>query len=362
MAATIVFDNIIFSLQKSGGISAFWSSLIAGITMRPEFDCFFVEYPGAADNLFRAGLHLPLDKIISGKHLPFALERVLEPYIPPHITAGGKFVFHSSYYRIFTHRNARNVTTVHDLTHEHGGDGNFLTRRLMRHLRRMALTHSRHTVCVSKHTMEDVRKFYPKTAEAAMSVAYNAPVNTATAGRTSGKGSWLLFVGARDEYKNFKAAVKLADAAEMPLKVAGAPFSRQELKWLKESGVRNLELVEYPDDAKMSELYEGSRCLLYLSEYEGFGIPITEAQAAGCPVMALRRSAVPEIAGNGALLIDSADTDTTLQALRALDDDTFRNRLIAAGKRNCSRFSWEATARHYARIYLGLLGGTELQP
>lgn len=354
MKPVIVFDNIVYSLQKSGGISAFWSNLTKRVEVSGLFDCRYVEYPGASDNIFRRELEIPLERIVRGRHLPFGVERILEPLLPPDILKR-PFLFHSSYYRTFTHRNALNVVTFHDLTHEHGGDGNFLTRPLMRRQHENAIRNSRHIVCVSHCTLEDVKATFPKYADTPMSVAYNAPVNHEDKGMENiPVGDYLLFVGARDDYKNFRFAVALAARCAMKLRVAGAPLTSAERRMIAALDA-DVNLHVFPDNVEMCRLYRGARALVFMSEFEGFGIPIAEAQSLGCPVLGLRRSAVPEIAGDGAILLDRLDMEKACEAVKRLADPEIRERLIASGKENVRRFDWDRTAAHYIAVYRSLL-------
>lgn len=354
MKPVIVFDNIVYSLQKSGGISAFWSNLTKRVEASSLFDCRYVEYPGASGNIFRRELEIPHERIIGGRHLPFGVERILEPLLPPDILKR-PFLFHSSYYRTFTHRNALNVVTFHDLTHEHGGDGNFFTRPLMRRLHENAIRNSRHIFCVSRYTLDDVKATFPKYVDTPMSVAYNAPVNHEDKGMENiPVGDYLLFVGARDDYKNFRFAVALAARCAMKLRVAGAPLTSAERRMIAASGAE-VTVQIYPDRMEMCLLYSGARALVFMSEYEGFGIPIAEAQSLGCPVIGLRRSAVPEIAGDGAILFDNIDMEKACEAVKRLADPEFRSRLKASGKENAMRFDWDRTAAHYIAVYRSLL-------
>lgn len=353
MKPPIIFDNIIYSLQKAGGISAFWSQLTSRVAASGEFDCHYVEYPGAEENIFRKELDIPESNVIRGKHLPLGLERLLEPWLPPSLLRR-QFVFHSSYYRVFSNPLARNVITFHDLTHELGGDGNIITRPLMRMLHARAIRNSEETVCVSLNTLNDIKQLFPKLADKRMSVAYNAPVVAEHIGRIDIAGEYLLFMGARDPYKHFDTAVLLAAASERELKVVGAPFTRAEEKMIRKCRAK-VSLHPYADGAASARLYAGAFGLVYLSEYEGFGIPVAEAQSYGCPVITLRRSALPEIAGEGAIYLDRPDIQEALAALEKLRDKNFRSLLTELGSINVRRFDWDKTAEHYLFIYRRLL-------
>lgn len=354
MKPIVIFDNIVFSLQKAGGISAFWYNLISRVEACGDFRCYYVEYPGSEDNIFRKSMKLPKENIIIGRHLPFTLERMLEPWLPPELTRA-PFIFHSSYYRTFSHSKALNVGTFHDLTHEHGGDGNFLTRPLMRLLHTKALRNSNHVCCVSKSCMEDIVSMFPKYADKPMSVAYNAPVNISHLPATKKSLDFLLYVGARDDYKNFLFAVKLAKESNSPIKIAGAPLTSEERRKVASITDSRIELHVYPDEKELCTLYANAKALVFMSEYEGFGIPIVEAQSMGCPVLALRRSAIPEVAGEGAIILDKLDLRDATEAIDKLSDPTFRGEIIQKGKQNAKRFCWDSTASQYIEIYNQLL-------
>ncbi len=98
-------------------------------------------------------------------------------------------------------------------------------------------------------------------------------------------------------------------------------------------------------------LISGAVLFAFPSLYEGFGFPVLEAQACGVPVLAAQTSSLPEVAGQGALLVDPLDSEVLAAAmLRLIEDTDLRNVLIARGKINVARFSWEKAARQTAEI------------
>jgi len=99
--------------------------------------------------------------------------------------------------------------------------------------------------------------------------------------------------------------------------------------------------------------------LAYPSLYEGFGFPPLEAMRAGVPVVATRAGSLPEVLGDGALLVDAADHDGLADALeRCLTDQDLRGRLRAAGARRAEEFSWAECAIGLERLYRDLAWGT----
>jgi glycosyltransferase involved in cell wall biosynthesis len=102
----------------------------------------------------------------------------------------------------------------------------------------------------------------------------------------------------------------------------------------------------YVDEADLPALYGGSLALVYPSLYEGFGMPVLEAQSCGVPVMTSNNSSLPEIAGDSALLVDPHDVDAIAAAMyRLLTDEGLRKELIRRGFANVQRFAWEKCAR-----------------
>jgi glycosyltransferase involved in cell wall biosynthesis len=92
--------------------------------------------------------------------------------------------------------------------------------------------------------------------------------------------------------------------------------------------------------------------LAYPSHDEGFGFPVLEAQSASTPVVARAVGAVPEIAGDAAILVDRRDPELFAHALdRALSDGVVRLGLIESGHRNVQRFSWDTSADELTALY-----------
>ena len=105
-------------------------------------------------------------------------------------------------------------------------------------------------------------------------------------------------------------------------------------------------------DEEVDALMKSASLFAFPSLYEGFGLPILDAQHASVPVACSSASALPEVAGDGAVQFDPHSVDDMAQALRrCLVDQDLRARLIAAGHANTSRFSWGRTARETLDVY-----------
>jgi glycosyltransferase involved in cell wall biosynthesis len=101
----------------------------------------------------------------------------------------------------------------------------------------------------------------------------------------------------------------------------------------------------YVDDADKASLISGALAYVFPSLYEGFGFPVLEAQACETPLICANVSSLPEVAGDGALLIDPINMSDLTQAMaRVLNDEDLRTSLISRGQRNRKRFSWQSCA------------------
>ncbi len=123
-----------------------------------------------------------------------------------------------------------------------------------------------------------------------------------------------------------------------------------------EAAQRNLAgrvvVTGYVPDADIAPLLQGAAVFAFPSLYEGFGLPVLDAQQAGVPVVCSTAASLPEVAGEGAILFDPQSVPEMRDALHAcLTDDALRASLITRGQANAARFSWEKTARQTLEVY-----------
>lgn len=113
----------------------------------------------------------------------------------------------------------------------------------------------------------------------------------------------------------------------------------------------------WTESAEIPTFYAGADLLLFPSLHEGFGLPVVEAMASGCPVAASNVFSIPEVGGDAIVTFDPADPDAIFRsAERALFDEPLRERLVEAGLERARRFTWRESARATAAVYRELLG------
>ena len=119
-----------------------------------------------------------------------------------------------------------------------------------------------------------------------------------------------------------------------------------------------IRFVEYAAAAPTRSIYADADVLLFPSEYEGFGLPLLEAQAAGVAVVCSDIPVFREVAGDGACFVDPRDADATAAALaRVATDAELRSRLVDRGRANARRFSWSRTAGETLAVYRDVARG-----
>ncbi|WP_158277625.1 glycosyltransferase [Opitutus sp. ER46] len=154
---------------------------------------------------------------------------------------------------------------------------------------------------------------------------------------------YFMLTGSRTTYKNamlfFRAFQLLEDRTKYAVVCTGRELESYFRPFVAGAEVHSLSL----DDQELSTALSGAIALVYPSQYEGFGLPILEAQRSGCPVITCRNSSIPEVAGEAAIFVGESDVAAMKAALVAVQAPDARRRLIASGQENTQRFSWSKT-------------------
>lgn len=349
----LIYDNIVFAIQRHGGISVVWEELLnrAGKTL----DAKYIDVDTTKTNNYNRGrLNIPDDKVISKISHP----RITR-YMPVRLSYEKPFIFHSSYYRYCTNKNAINITTVHDFTYELFRSG--LQQKVHTWQKFSAIRHSDVVVCISENTKRDLLRLMPDVKESKVRVIYNGISNKfypLSKENTFSKlpfpsKSFLIFIGRRDEYKNFDIVVKSLAKTQWNLLIIGSQLNKEEEKFVQSFLPKErYKCVSHIDDEELNLYYNNAAALVYPSTYEGFGLPVLEAQRAGCPVIAYNASSIPEVIGNNTtLLIDSLTETEIAEKMNLLNDSTLIEEIRNTGFKNTCRFSWDKMAQQYEELY-----------
>lgn len=327
----LVLDSIIYGLQRFGGISNFWSQLLEA---RPPFDRIEVLLP----RTIRARSMPDLSRFdVRRERLPNAFTRYTRAF-----GVGRSDVFHTSYYRRPLGSVDRYVTSVYDFTYERYFKG--MPLRVHHRQKGASIQAADMCVCISEATRTDLLTHFPRV-DPARTCVVPLGVDTATfypEPSPQPTAPYVLFVGQRQGYKRFDLAVSaVAQVPGVSLAIVGPSLGDEEIALLE----RHLSgrWREHPGVGRdvLRRLYSDAFAFIFPSDYEGFGLPILEAMACGCPVVAADRSSFPEVAGEAALLVDKQEAEGYAVALRRLFDNGVRQHLISAGADRVALFSWQ---------------------
>ena len=164
---------------------------------------------------------------------------------------------------------------------------------------------------------------------------------------------YILFVGNNNPRKNLGRIIQAFDlmkeCTDLPHKlvIAGEQGWRFDRTQALESvgHCDDVIFTGFVPDEDLPALYSAADLFAFPTLYEGFGIPVIEAQSCGTPVVTSNLSALPEVAGNGAELVDPYDVENICEAMRkVLKDKAFAAELVKKGHENAKRFSWDASA------------------
>ena len=243
------------------------------------------------------------------------------------------------------------VTTVHDLVF----DEIYHDKRTIRGRQDLFAAASA-IIAVSQHTKERVIERYG-VPEGKITVVYHGVEKVEGVERVEEveRNAYLLYVGRRGGYKNwdwFLRAVAPMLGETLGLVCTGDPFTGAEQALIERLGVKKWVRQEYVSDAEMLRLLAHAAAFVYPSRYEGFGMPILDAWAVGCPVVLSRASCFPEIGGDAVEYFELDDAKSLVAAIERAKE----RKTVEKGRERLKGFSWEKCAAETAAVYRRVAG------
>ena len=295
MNTNITIDGVVFSLQRAGGVSVYFRTLLEFLDSRHENAQILLE-GSLLQHVEEFGVN-----ILSIRRKARLLERYRHCCLPDDVS-----VFNSSYYRLPNRSNIPTVVTVYD----------FIYERYLRGPRQWVHTAQKNAairaaqaiICISESTKSDLLNFIGEIPGQTIRVIHCGVSELFHKLNIEPSGvPFVLFVGQRGGYKNFRLVLEaMAFLPDLELRcVGGGMIHPHELKDVPNSVARRIKHLGFVSDEELNIIYNRAQCLVYPSSYEGFGIPVVEAMRSGCPVVCLECKAVLEV-GRDALTIVSA--------------------------------------------------------
>ncbi len=347
----VVLDGCAFQLPHSG-IARLWDAIMAEWTASGfARQVLVLDRAGTAPRHEGFGyLRVPELRVHDWSAQAWMLGRICRQ-------SGARAFISTNYTRA---SGCRSALYLYDMTPEVlGWDLNRPEWREKRH----AIESADALICLSQSTADDLETTFPAQAT-------TRPVSIALPGLDSSfepadaeevarlvdrlglPQTYYVFIGHREGYKNadlvFRAIEGMqADSPFGLLLLGGQPSL--EPGFARLAGDVPVTIARLPDD-ELRAAYSGAAALLYVSRYEGFGLPIIEAMACGCPVITCRNSSLPEAAGDAALFVDESDASQLRDAMRRVREPAIRVDLLERGLEWSAGFDWAKTAEQIERV------------
>jgi len=348
----IVIDGVFFQLQNTG-IARVWQSLLEEWVISG-----FAQHLVILDRNYTApqirGIEYRYIEAYDYEETGIDSQRL--QFICNEI---GADLFVSTYYT--TPLSTPSIFIAHDMIPEVMGAD---LHEPMWRQKKQGILHASQYLAISHNTAQDLVRFFPFISPDSVRVVHNGlstkkffPANIQEVLDFRAKYGinkpYFLFIGSRfslKAYKNASLLFRCLHQWEEKHKfslvcVGGKEQLEPELaEWAVDLDVHILAL----DDEELRYAYSGAIALIYPSLYEGFGLPILEAMACGCPVITCANSAIPEVAGEAVIYVDEYDPQPLKAALSQVQDIAVRPTLIAQGFERVKQFSWAKMAHELA--------------
>lgn len=338
--------------REPSGVALYCSRIIQALAEDAPGDRFLLCY--RANRFFRA--------LVSPLPAANCARRLMEEFVPLLPRAD---LFHGLNQRLPRAPLRRAVSTFHDLFVISGDYSTPEFRSRFTAMARDAASRSDQIIAVSGFTASQIVEYLNFPADRITVVHHgvdpipkiSSDAREAFRRRLALDAPFVLHVGAIQKRKNITRLVQAFEGLPQRylLVLAGsAGFGAREILDCIESsraGAR-IRLLGYRTRGELNHLYRSAAVLAFPSLDEGFGFPVLEAMSAGLPVVTSNSSALQEVAGDAALLVEPADADGLRAALQsALEDTPVRERLVAAGLQRVAGFTWSRAAQQTLEVY-----------
>ena len=359
----IVIDGIFFQSQQRSGIARVWQSLMAE-WVKDGFAQHIVM-------LDRAGT-IPKIAGIEYRSIPvydYNKTDADRQMLQQMCDRENADLFVSTYYT--TPLTARSAFVAYDMIPEVTGAD--LNNPMWREKHR-AIRQAASYIAISQSTARDLVKFFPEISPPSITVArcgiqkhfYPSSLPEIASFKTAHRieKPYFLIVGERlgfNGYKNtiafFQALSRLSSKSGFDVVCTSGQPALEPILQQYTAGF-NVHLLYLGDD-ELRAAYSGAIALVFPSKYEGFGLPILEAMACGCPVITSPNSSIPEVAGEAAFYVSENDVNALGNALFDVQKPDIRNSLIAAGLGQSRKFSWSSMAKNVSLALMQAAGSQQ---
>ena len=367
----ILLDPQTFITQEFGGISRYFTELYTYFDNEAQVHTLFPL-------LYTDNIHYKESRFFENSYQSkhaflIRYSKLLRPYLPRKLKKKSKEkaidllkkqefdLFVPTYYDAYFLDYIKDkpfVLTVHDMIHELYPQY-FTDDPATASNKKILIEHATKIIAISENTKKDILKFNPNIDAAKIEVVYlGQNIKDEPALELNVPEKYILFVGNRTLYKNFIFFIKaigpiLIEKRDLFVVCAGGnPFNNEEELLIHKLGIANRVLQQNFKDAELTSYYRKALCFVFPSAYEGFGIPVLEAMACGCPIVLTNNSSFPEVAGEAGIYFELDNSDDLKNKVNyVLENAEIREQYRAKGIAQANKFTWNKTATETLKVY-----------
>lgn len=366
----ILLDPQIFSQQTYGGISRYYTEIFSELDKKEEVDVILPIY--FTDNFYLKTTNLlSKNKILttfyetlsSFKISTKSLRKKQSEKLLKRVCQESNYdVFVPTYYNPYfldLIGDKPFVLTVYDMIHELFPDFFLDDPYRVTEYKRELIHKATRIIAVSHNTKKDIQKIFPDIdADKIHVIHHGSSIKIENNIEVRLPKNYILFVGSRADYKNFKFLVNaitpiLKENAELVLLAAGGgEFKDDEISYIEEKGLSQQIQQKNFEENELGHFYKNAKFFVFPSQYEGFGIPVLEAMACGCPIILSNSASFPEVAGDAGIYFDNnSENDLTNKIRLLLDNDNLRKEFSRKGLEQVKKFDWKVAAEQCLHVY-----------
>jgi glycosyltransferase involved in cell wall biosynthesis len=367
----IILDPQIFNMQTYGGISRYYTEIFRRLNKRKNISIILPIHSTNNVYVANSGLLLTEKKLITpliktlniiGISTRSLNKRISEKQIKNIFENANFDLFIPTYYDpcfLEIIDNKPFVLTVYDMIHELFPQYFIDDYWNVKHNKKVLIEKATKIIAVSNNTKKDIIKIYPHIDESKIEVIYHGNSIQVNENITIDlPENYILFVGSRDNYKNFYFLVEaikdllISDPTLILISAGGGKFKDEEIKFINDLGIQNQIEQRYFEENELGIFYKNAKCFVFPSQYEGFGLPVIESMACGCPIVLSNASSFPEVAGDAGIFFENNNKEDLRNKIElVLNDVNFRDIYIQKGLERSRLFTWEIAAEKCLEFY-----------
>lgn len=357
---SIFYGPEIWTLQNYGGISRYFAELISRMSHVNKNIKAFIPVSNNSNES-----KIPFNsKILCNDTKTTRLIQLAQNSNQFHCK---ELIYHATFFgntkfNLWHEAGFKNILTVFDLIPEKFPDKK-LWKRPRTNFKKIAVNSANHIICISNTTKLDLMDIYniPSYKISVVYLGCELQNNSLEHLEFRNKSNFILYVGNRQGYKNFKRFLKAYSQSKFLssnfyiIAFGGQSFSKEEYDLIMNLKLEEKVLQISGDDENLKLMYKTAAALVYPSIYEGFGLPPIEAMSHGCPVIASNQGSIPEICQDAAVYFNPYNIEEMSFVMeKFLRDTKLQMEKIQLGIKTVKLYTWENTQLRTNEIYHSL--------